>query len=176
MNKKVEILVSIIIISAILIVIFQFTSFLKKDDLKSASVSGNSIFSFFQKAPEISEEELNMIFEKALNAVNEQEKYLQFIHYLDYHSVTLVVEKKEYYFKYDSVEEKIVQITNTGEEIETDFTMKITAKEYYKLKSMYEEGDYKGLAIKILNQVPGKVKINFFKQCMDTEWCKQLNF
>lgn len=171
MNKKVEILISVIIIAAILIVIFQLVSVKKGIDL-----TGKSIISPFKKLPEINEEELDTLFEKGLNAINEEEKYLDFIAESGYSSVTLLITKNPYYFEYNKGKNEVTELTNVSQEVETDFTVKINKREYYKLKISYEEGDYGELSLRLMNQLPGKVKIKLFQQCMETEWCKSGNF
>ena len=62
------------------------------------------------------------------------------------------------------------------EEKETDFTMKISARKFNKVMVLYKEGKIKEAAMKVVGEIPRRVKISLFKQCMNTEWCKNGHF
>ncbi len=106
---------------------------------------------------------------EVLNEVNSNPQYLEFIENSKYDSVRVVIDKKEYYFVYENNEVK------QAESAEEDFSIKINCNEMNRLIKAYENEDPK-LKRKIISQIPGRVKVNLFRQCMNTEWCKNQVF
>lgn len=101
-----------------------------------------------------------------LTEVNSDQKYLDFISQSGYDAVKLVAGDKTYYFIYENNEVKQAESVE-----DTDFTVKINCNRINKIIESYNNNDSKHIRM-IINQIPGRVKIKLFKQCMATEWCK----
>jgi hypothetical protein len=84
----------------------------------------------------------------------------------------LIIDKKAYYLEYNPELNQVVETEPKA----TDFIMKISARKLNKAFELYQEGNFKGAAMKVVGEIPRKVKINLFKQCMETEWCKNGQF
>jgi len=167
MKRSVKILLLAIVVIALLIIILQFFSDTKID--MANKVTGFAL----QKNEGIEEEQIDLIFEEVLAYINKEGKYLDFIKASEYHSAEVIISKESYYFEYDEEENEIVQLQEEGE---MDFTMKISKKRIRKIVGLYEEKSYQEAVMYLVGELPRKVKVNLFRQCMDTEWCKQFNF
>lgn len=167
MKKRAKILLVIIILIALAMGIMYLISISGKNNL-----TGNSVLMSENKGEKIDRVFLDNLVSGFVELANEEEKYLQFIADSDYNSFKLIIDKKEYYLGYDSELNQVVETEPKA----TDFTMKISAKKLNKAFDLYQEGNLKGAAMKIIGEIPRKVKINLFKQCMETEWCKNGNF
>lgn len=167
MKKRAKILLVIIILIALAMGIMYLISISGKNN-----ITGEAVLMSEAKGERVDRVFLDTLVSGFVELANEEEKYLQFIADSNYNSVELIIDKKEYYFEYDSGLNKIVET----EAKETDFSMKINARKFNKALLLYQEGNLKGAAMKVVGEIPRRVKIDLFKQCMETEWCKQGNF
>ncbi len=163
MKRRAKIILVVIIIVAILMAIMYFISVTKEKN-----ITGDSILKSSVKGEKIDKEFLDNHVTEVVSIVNKNEKYLQFINNSKYNSMNLIIDKKSYCLEYDSKSKKIIQV----EPKETDFTMKVSTKKFKKTYDLYEEGKYKEAGMKVMGDIPRKVKINLFKQCMETDWCR----
>ncbi len=166
MKKRAKILLIIIIIIAVLMGLLYLVSL-----LTGINMTGNAI-GFLQKTEVVDQAYVESSIQEFIDKANEEEKYLNFIADSGYKSMELIIAKQSYYLEYNPETNQVMQT----EAKETDFTMKISAKKFNKIIELYKEGDVKGAAMKIVGEIPRRVKIDLFKQCMNTEWCKQGNF
>ena len=166
MKKRAKILLVIIIIIAVLMGLLYLISL-----LTNLNITGNSI-GFSQRKQQIDQSYVESIIEQGVENLNKEEKYLQFINDSKYNSIELIIDKESYYLEYDTELNKIFLV----EQQDVDFSIKISKRKFNKAVSLYEQGNVKGAAMKIVGEIPRIVKIDLFKQCMETEWCKQGNF
>jgi hypothetical protein len=101
----------------------------------------------------------------ALDELNSNPKYIEFISQSDYDAVKINAGGNIYYFAY---EDNIVKQVESAEE---DFTIKINCNRINKIINAYNSNDSKYIKM-IIHQIPGRVKVNLINQCMKTEWCK----
>jgi|GEM_PF-1755675 len=167
MKKRAKILLIIIILVALSIGIMYLVSILGKNNL-----TGNSVLMSENKGEKIDRVFLDNLVSGFIKLANEEEKYLQFIADSNYDSVELIIDKKAYYLEYNPELNQVVETEPKA----TDFIMKISARKLNKAFELYQEGNFKGAAMKVVGEIPRKVKINLFKQCMETEWCKNGQF
>ena len=166
MKKRAKILLIIIIIVAALMGLLYLISL-----MTGMSMTGNAI-GFLQKSEVVDQAYIESSIQKFIDKANKEEKYLKFIADSEYDSMELIIAKQRYYIEYDSEKKKVMQT----EEKETDFTMKISARKFNKVMVLYKEGKIKEAAMKVVGEIPRRVKISLFKQCMNTEWCKNGHF
>lgn len=166
MKKRAKILLVIIIIIAVLMGLLYLVSL-----LTNLNITGNSI-GFSQRKQQIDQIYVESIIEKGVENLNKEEKYLKFINDSKYNSIELRIDKQSYYLEYNLELNQLFQV----EEKQPDFSIEINPKKFNKAVSLYEQGNVRGAAMKIVGEIPRIVKIDLFKQCMETEWCKNGNF
>jgi len=166
MKKRAKILLIVIIIVAVLMALLYLASVLME-----INMTGNSISSLFKKES-VDKQFLDTLITGLVNSVNEQEKYLEFIEESEYDSMELIIDKNVYYLEYNHESEEVVE---TGEK-ECDFAMKISARKFNKALEKYQQGDVEGAAMKVVGEIPRRVKFNLFEQCLNTPWCKSGDF
>lgn len=166
MKKRAKILLIIIILVAVLMGILYLISIITGIDM-TGKVTGF----VSQKNEPVNKTYLDSIISRGIEQINQDDKYLDFISKSQYQSVEVKIGEYTYYLDFDS-EQRIV-FENQGKEM--DFKMKISTRKFNKAAALYEQGNTKGAAMKIIGEIPRRQKISLFKQCMETEWCKQGN-
>lgn len=127
------------------------------------------IFSMVSAKKSVDEDQVNSAINDAIEKLNSDQKYLQFIEDSQYHSCKLIIEDKEYYFMYDG--EKVVRNGSSA-----DFEVSLKYKKFKKIVENYNKGNYKMAVMNAYNKVPKEVRNNLFNQCMKTAWCKNGDF
>jgi hypothetical protein len=119
---------------------------------------------------ETSDVKYNMseIIDIGITEINSDQKYVDFIAQSPYHSVQLKIAGEIFYIAYDS---ELNQVGRLWEMESADFKVKVSQRELNKMIKMFDEENYRALAMKAVNKVPWRVKISLFKQCKATEWC-----
>jgi uncharacterized protein (UPF0333 family) len=169
MEKRVKVLSFTILAIVIILGILQFFPQTRSNlSNRATSLAINKNAEVIQ----VSEESIDSILANITDYINKEPRYTDFIRDSKYHSVGLIIAKKAYYFEYNAEQGKVMQ----SEERETDFTVKINKKKLNKIMGLYEGKSYHEAAMHLIGELPRKVKINLFKQCMSTDWCKQFNF
>jgi hypothetical protein len=119
---------------------------------------------------ESSEADYNMseLVDIGITEVNSDQRYVDFIAQSPYHSIQLRIASEIFYIQYDPLLDKVGRL---WEMESADFKVKVSQRELNKMIKLYEDENYQALAMKAVNKVPWRVKINLFKQCKATEWC-----
>jgi hypothetical protein len=173
MEKKVKVLAFTILAIVLILAILQFFPQTRTDLTgRTAGLAIQSKVMAEQEGKAEISEPIDDFFANITDFLNSDEKYTDFIYKCKYHSVELMVGKTSYYFEYDASEGKVVQT----EKKNTDFIIKMKPKKFNKIIELYEGGSYHEAAMYMMSELPGRVKVNIFKQCMATEWCKEFNF
>lgn len=111
---------------------------------------------------------ISEIVDWGIAQLNSDQKFIDFIAQSPYHSVQLKIADEIFYITYDSQLNKIGRVF----EMESaDFKVKVSQRELNKMIKLYEDGNYRAFAMRAVNRVPWKVKMNLFKQCKATDWC-----
>lgn len=168
MRKRSKIILIAMIIVAVLMIFFYLTSL-----IKGKSITGEVSLSLETKNQITEKQFLDIFIEGIIDIVNSDEKYTQFIKDSKYDSAELIIDKVPYYLEYDY---ELNKVTIGEPDKKADFKIKITKKKFNKIFDSIEKGNLKEAGLKLINSLPRKVKLNLFKQCMTTEWCKQGNF
>jgi len=104
-----------------------------------------------------------------LTKINSNPDYVDFIRNSEYSSVKAVIGGRDYYFLYSDGAVKQVEVANN------DFTIRLNCKELEVIIKAYETQDPK-FKKKIIKQLPFRVKVSLFNQCMHYDWCKEKVF
>jgi hypothetical protein len=113
---------------------------------------------------EINESYVNEKLGNAIDLVNHNPDYLNFIKDSRYKSVRLDVEGNSYYFAYEN---NSVKRTDSLKE---NLKVTISYSDFEKLKGDKESFGY------LLGKLPLGVKLNVFFQCIGTNWCRKKIF
>ncbi len=105
-----------------------------------------------------------------LDKINSYTQYLDFIAQSRYKSFRVVIDKgeKEYYFEYNTDE----NIVERPARANYDFSVKMNCNQMNKLIQAYDEKNVWAFERMTLGHIPILVKINLFRECMNTEWCR----
>lgn len=159
---------SVVILLLVMIALTIFGIFIQLKGIREANLNNQIVGLIVGEENFEAGYNISDVVDEGITEINSDQKYVNFINQSAYHSVELKIAGENYFIEYDS---KLNLVARRFELESPDFKVKINQRELNKMIKLYEDGNYRAFAMRIVNKVPWRVKMSLFKQCKATDWC-----